>query len=130
MNRKPPAPVCLAFLVCDRITRNPKNGAIVLVGHPNSWQNDVFPAEMPGAFFARLSGGHGDYTIEVQLQNSEGEVIGRAVGPEVSMPFPLERHDLTLDFCPTFPAPADYYFTLSANGEEIASQAFNVRSCA
>jgi hypothetical protein len=128
MDRKPPPPFCKVFLICHEISRDPDTGNLVLVGHPSSWQNPIFPATMPAAFLFRLSCCHGDYTIEVQLRNAKGKVVCRAALPEsLSMPFPLEVHELTLDFTPTFPAPGDYCFVLMANGEEVECQPFNVR---
>jgi hypothetical protein len=127
MDRKP-TPLCKAFLVCHEVYQKPENGSFILVYRPSSWQSHVFPATMEAAFYIRLSSGHGDYAIEVQLQNPRGEVLSRGMLPEpVSMPFPLEVHELSLDFSPVFPAPGDYSFVLTANGEEVAREPFAVQ---
>jgi hypothetical protein len=128
MTRKPPSPFCKAFLVCHEIHQNPENGSLVLVGWATSWQNSEFPAAMPAAIFARLSSGHGDYTVEIQLKNAQGEALCRAAVPEpVALPSPLEVQDATLEFSPVFPAPGDYSFVLTANGDELDCMPFQVR---
>src|SRR5208282_3032811 len=125
MNRKPPNPVCKAFLVC----RNINGETLTLIGQSNCYVNHRFPNGPPIAFFARLTGGHGDYTIEVQLQNKKGDVLW-SDGPQNnwSPQSPLDTLDLTLtNLAPVFPGPGSYSLVLTANGEELGREPFYAR---
>ena len=57
MDRKPPAPVCKAFLICRQIVGE----TLTLIGKSNCHLSRQFPSSCPLAFFARLTGGHGQY---------------------------------------------------------------------
>jgi len=128
MNHKTQTPFCKAFLLCNDIYRAEGSGGLVLVGFPMNWENSVFPATKPGAFLIRLSGGEGDYMIEVALHDADDEVVDRAMLPEVvSMGDPEDVQELVLYFSPTFPAPGEYCFFLFANGEVLEVQQFTVR---
>ena len=68
---------------------------------------------------------HGDYQVEVQLQD-DGEVVWRDGPPEPwQMTDPLRNYDLKLTLSVIFPEPGDYEFVLLANGEEVAREKFH-----
>ncbi len=119
MSRRPPLPLCKAFLACHKI----EGDTLTLLGQKNCYQSRHFPNGCPLSFFVRLTGGHGEYAIEVQLQNSHGEVFWRDGPPQPWTPqSPLATLDLRLNLIPVFPGPGDYAFVLMANGEELSRE--------
>jgi hypothetical protein len=124
MNRKPPVPVCKAFLVCRQIVGE----TLTLIGQSNGYVNRRFPGSCQLAFFARLSGGHGQYAIEVQVQDADGVVLWRDGPLEPWVPSsPLQTLDLVLNLTPIFPGPGDYSLVLTANDEELGREPFFAR---
>jgi hypothetical protein len=124
MERKPPVPVCKAFLLCRQINGD----TLTLIGQSNCFVNRCFPGSLQLAFFARLRGGHGSYTIEVQLQDDSGQVVWRDGPPQRWTPIsPLDTLNLSLNLLPVFPAPGHYFFVLTANGEELDRESFSAR---
>lgn len=123
MDPKPP-PVCKAFLLCKSIVGD----VLTLLGQGNVHVARQFPSSRMVAFFARLKGGHGPTTIELQLQNEEGEVVWREGpwGPWVP-DSPLQAVELTPNVLPVFPRPGDYDLVLTANGEEVGREPFAAR---
>src|SRR5262249_23110284 len=125
MSRKPPLPVCRAFLVCRQVVTDPTFGDFVLVGQPRAFISRSFPAASQYGFYARLTSGHRPYQIEGLVQDESGAVVWRDGPPEAwSMSAPLEMYDVTLNLIVVFPAPGVYDLVLTANGEEVARQRF------
>jgi hypothetical protein len=123
MSRNPPVPVCKAFLICRQIVEH----TLTLMG-ANCHVARRFPSGLPVAFFARLRGGHGQYAIEVQLQNGTGDVLWRDGPADLWSPqSPLDTLDLVLNYIPIFPGPGDYSLVLTANGEELSREFFAAR---
>jgi hypothetical protein len=124
MNRNQPLPLCKAFLVCHAIQGN----ILHLIGQDNRHFTQHFPSTRPLSFWARLTGGHGQYAIGVQLQTCDGTVVWRS-GSLASWPSgsPLQTAEVPMHALPVFPAPGDYYLVLTANDEEIAREPFFVR---
>ena len=123
MDRKPPLPVCKAFLVCREIA-----GQMLTLLGDNCYVNRRFPNGFPLSFFARLTGGHGEYQIEMQLHDSAGTVVWRDGPEETWRPeSPLDRVDVTLTLTPIFPGPGDYSLVLTANEEELEREPFFAR---
>lgn len=124
MLKKPPQPLCKAFLVLSRIGDTPE-GEVALVGLPRRFQKSAFPAAANVAFFARLTSAHGKYQAEIQLQTPDGEVVWREGPPESwLLDHPLEMYDLKFNLCVIFPSPGSYDFVLELNGDEVARQPF------
>jgi hypothetical protein len=124
MDRKPPLPVCKAFLVCRQI----EGLHLELIGPNNCYVNRRFPNGCSLGFFAKLSGGHGEYTIEVQLHDKQGNVPWRDGPPESWRPqSPLQTLDVMVSLIPVFPGPGDYFLVLTANGEELGREPFAAR---
>src|SRR5262249_43604088 len=111
MERKPPPPVCKAFIVCRQIVDHPQLNDSVIVGLGRAYQQKNYPGASPLGFFARLSSARGHYRIEVQLRNSDGEVVWRE-GPDAEFPMedPLEMYDIKMNLAPVFPKPGVYDF--------------------
>jgi hypothetical protein len=123
MDRKPPAPVCKAFLVCREIAGR----TLTLMGD-NCYINRRFPNGLPMAIFARLTGGHGEYELELQLYDRAGNVVWRDGPEEKWLPTsPLDVLDVPWTIMPIFPGPGDYCLVLAANDEELAREPFYAR---
>jgi hypothetical protein len=128
MDRKPPPPVCKAFIVCRQIFDDPRIDDAVIVGLPRAFQQKNYPGASPLGFFVRLSSARGRYHIEVQLRNADGEVVWReGPGEELPMEDPVEMYDIKMNLVPVFPKPGVYEFTLLANDEEVARQPFHAQ---
>ena len=122
-----PSPECAAFLVCREILDDQKFGDSVLVGQAKSYQAQFFPAAVPVGFFVRLTAARGEYIVEVQLRDEEGEVVWRDRKPTPwNLPNPLELYDLKLRLCPVFPKPGPYAFVVTVNGKDVGRQRFEV----
>jgi hypothetical protein len=122
MTRKPPLPICKAFLVCSELNGN----KLTLIGQSNRYVNHRFPNGLKLGFFARLTGGHGEYTIEFQLHDQNGEVCWRDGPPPWRAKSPLQTLEIPLHYTVVFPGPGDYSLVLTANGEELSREPFHV----
>jgi hypothetical protein len=123
MDPKPP-PVCKAFLLCKSIVGD----VLTLLGQANCHVARQFPSSCTIAYFARLKGGHGPTTIELQLQNEEGEVVWRDGPAGQWVPAsPLQAVEISLNVLPVFPRPGAYDLVLTANGEEVGREPFAAR---
>jgi hypothetical protein len=122
-----PSPECAAFLICREILDDKKFGDVVLVGQPRSYQAQFFPAAVPAGFFIRLTEARGEYIIDVQLRDEEGEIVwrDRKATPH-NLPDPLQLYDLKFHLCPVFPKPGPYEFVVTVNGKDVARQRFEV----
>jgi hypothetical protein len=128
MPQKPPPPLCKAFLICREIHQAPQFGDYILVGRRRSHQSHVFPTAANLPFFVQVTGAHGDYWFEVQLHDENGDVVWREGPPKpLSLPSPLVLWDMALTLNSVLPRPGDYEFVLTANGEELSRQRFEVR---
>ena len=125
MSNGKPDPVCKAFIVCRQVVTDPQSGEAVLVGLPMGHSHHRFPTAAVLGFFVRLADARGEYEMEVQRQNSSGEVVWRDGPPEpVVMDDPLMNYDLRLNLNVVFPAPGDYEFAVALNGRDVARQRF------
>jgi hypothetical protein len=124
MARTAPLPVCKAFLICRQI----KPPHLELIGQNNIYQNDRWPNGPTLGFFARLTGGHGEYTIEVQLQDMAGDVFWRN-GPEWKWrpQSPLDTLEMGIHLNVVLPGPGNYSLVLTANGEELCREPYFAR---
>jgi hypothetical protein len=84
MSRKPPLPVCRAFLVCNQIAEDPSSRDPILVGLPRAFVSRNFPAASALGFFARLTSTHGAYQVEILLQDESGAVVWRDGPPKAA----------------------------------------------
>ena len=128
MKNKLPIPVYMAFLTCRVITNDVNTQEDLLIGLPRAYWTRNFPGAYPLSFFMRCTSAHGEYSLEMQLQNSEGKVVWRD-GPSTPwvMMDPLEMYDFRLKANVVFPAPGVYQFVLVLNGEEITRQRFHAK---
>jgi hypothetical protein len=128
MKSKLPVPVCMAFLTCRVITNDANTQEDLLIGLPRCFWTRNFPGAYPLNFFIRCTSAHGEYSLEVQLQDSEGKVVWHD-GPSTPwvMMDPLEMYDFRLKANVVFPAPGVYQFVLVLNGEEVTRQRFHAK---
>lgn len=80
--RNTPAPVCLAFLLCDYVISDEGTKKKTVVGLFDTIWVKGFPAQHRRAvLYVRLIGAEGQYDATVEYVNvSTEEVLGRAVG--------------------------------------------------
>lgn len=106
MQNKLPIPVCTVFLACRQFATDGQTGDDVLIGLPRAYWGRSFPSAAQLSFFIRCTSAHGDYPVEVQLQNVEGEIVWKE-GPTdlLQMPNPLEMYDLKMTVLVVFPKP-------------------------
>jgi hypothetical protein len=126
MKNKPPIPICTAFLTCRTLAIDPRTGEDVLVGLPRAFWSRNYPAATPLSLFIRCTSAHGNYPVEVQLQNALGEIVWKDGPPELmEMLDPLEMYDLKMNTNVVFPAPGVYQFVRVLNGDELTRQRFH-----
>lgn len=125
---KPPVPVCMAFLTFRTMAFDPNREEDVFFGLPRAYWTRNYPSAFPLSFLIRCTSAHGDYSVEVQMQNSEGEVAWKD-GPAILWPMhdPLEMYDLKINANVVFPAPGIYQFVLVLNREEVSRQRFHAK---
>jgi len=104
MKNKPPTPICTAFLVCRGFATDNRIQDDVLIGLPRAFWTRNFPGAYPLAFFIRCTSAHGNYPLEVQLQNAAGKVVWKYEKRESwEMPEPLEMYDMKVNANVVFP---------------------------
>ena len=122
-----PEPVCKAFLVCREIVTEPQTGEAVLVGLPMGHAHHRFPTAARVGFFARVTDARGVYEVEVQLQDSLGDIVWRDGPPDrLEMDDPLMYYDMRFNMNVVFPTPGEHEFVLVLGGKPVATQRFNV----
>jgi hypothetical protein len=121
----PLAPTCKIFAVCKEI-KGPD--LLRLIGKDNRLVRPDFPSSCTIPVFIRLTGGHGEYELGLQLEDSEGNVRWKGTWQHPWCP-ESPRHTIEgpLTFSPVFPSPGDYYLVLTANGDEIGREPFYAR---
>lgn len=126
MTRKPPLPICKAFLTCREVATDQKYGGTSILGLCSQHVHHHFPSGSNVGIFVRLTSAHGDYKLEVQLQTAQGDVVWKD-GPETpySLPDPLHTCDFKFNVCIVFPKPAWYDLVLLVNGEELARERYH-----
>ena len=129
MERKPPMPMCRCFLVCRQILLDQFTQEHVLLGPTHQFVAFTFPVVADLSIYVRCTSVQGSYSLEVQLQDLEGNVLWRH-----QFQPPLEAHDplmvgiLNLQRLGIyFPKPGKYEFVLLANGEEVVRDVFWAR---
>jgi hypothetical protein len=128
MSRKPPIPICKAFLTCRQAIPDPKYHDLNLFGLRSYSHHHRYPAAVNVGIFARLTSAHGEYQLEIQVQSPEGEVVWKEGPPEPwTLDDPLKNYDLRFNITLVFPKPALYELVLLGNGEEIARERFNAK---
>lgn len=129
MKNKLPVPVCTVFLTSKKITVDARTGDDIFIGLPRAYWGRKFPAAATLSMFIRCTSGHGAYSVEVQLQKPDGEIVWRDGPPEpLEMPDPLNMYDLRITTNVIFPAPDIYNLVLVLDGEEVSRQRFHAKS--
>jgi hypothetical protein len=100
MKNKLPVPVCTAFLTCRGFAIDQRNGDEILIGLPRAFWSHHYPAATNLTLFMRCTSGHGNYTLEIQLQSADGELVWKEGPPKFwEMLDPLEMYDYTMKVC-------------------------------
>lgn len=120
MKNSRPKPVCKCFLLCREIVGDAGSGDESMIGLPQQFCSDQYPAQMPINVFCRFDAGRGRYSVEVQLQNSDGEVVWKHRHEPWVMRDPLGTDDLKMKVDVHFPSAGIYHFALILDGEEIS----------
>ncbi|HZY59142.1 MAG TPA: hypothetical protein VFE56_05230, partial [Candidatus Binataceae bacterium] len=110
MERKPPAPLCKAFLACRQIIQDMASKEFVLLGPTHQFHAPVFPMIAGLSFFAQCTSVQGAYHLELQLQDLDGNAQWRhAFEPPWECNDPLNVAYLTLQNLGIyFPRPGKY----------------------
>jgi len=119
-----PAPQAQAFVVCREITQDDRTGEIVITGPVSHVPITEFPADIRLAVYAHATGGHGTYTLDIELRVADGDVVRgwRPVDP-LDQPAPLVPMQITFDELRVLvDEPGRYDLVLLAGGDEIATQ--------
>jgi hypothetical protein len=129
VERKPPAPLCKAFVACRQIIQDMASKEFVLLGPTHQFHASVFPMIAGLSFFAQCTSMQGAYNLELQLQDLEGNAQWRhAFEPPWECNDPLNVAYLSLQNLGIyFPNPGKYDIVLLANGEELARTPFWAR---
>jgi hypothetical protein len=129
MERKPPAPLCKAFLACRQIIQDMASKEFVLLGPTHQFHAPVFPMIAGLSFFAQCTSMQGAYNLQLQLQDMEGNAHWQhAFEPPWECNDPLNVAYLSLQNLGIyFPHPGKYDIVLLANGEELARLPFWAR---
>jgi hypothetical protein len=124
MTGRLPTPQVQAFVVCRQITRDDNTGEFVIVGPVSHVPIPTFPAEIRLAVYAHATGGHGTYTLDLELRAAAGDVVWRwrPVDP-LHQPDPLVPTQVAFSEVRVLvDQPGRYDMVLLAAGDDIASQ--------
>jgi len=125
-----PRPNVKAILICDQIIHEFGTNKKSLIGIFEDIHITAFPHTYPRiAVYVNLTDAHGKYVVELRLVNSaDNTVIGSGQTPEVQIDNPLRTCEFALQIQNLiFRNPGVYEFQVSANGDLIATKAFNVK---
>jgi len=125
-----PQPSVKAILICDQIIHEVGTNKKSLIGIFEDIHITSFPHSYPRiAVYANLTDAHGKYVLELRLVNSaDNTVIGSGKTPEVQIDNPLRTCEFALQIQNLiFRNPGVYEFQVFANGELVATKAFNVK---
>jgi hypothetical protein len=128
-SRRPPLPSAQAFVVCREIFENSRTHEFALIGPFSGLTLPAFPTAYRLSVYAHLTSGHGVYDVALQLRDAEEDVLWEWSCPEpIPLTDPLKSHRFTLyDAVLEFPEPGRYHLVLTANGEDLARHALQVR---
>jgi hypothetical protein len=123
-HRRLPPPQAQAFVVCREIRQDDQTGEFILVGPVGHVPIPQFPASIRVSVYAHLTGGHGDYVIELQLRDAEGDAVWTWEArdpfphPDPLVPAQLAFQAVNIEV----PQAGRYDLVLLAGGDDIASQ--------
>jgi hypothetical protein len=126
-----PRPSVKAILICDQIIHEFGTNKKSLIGIFEDIHLTAFPHSYPRiAVYVNLTDAHGKYVLELRLVSSaDNTVIGSGRTPEVQIDNPLRTCEFALQIQNlVFRQPGVYEFQVFANGELVATKAFNVKS--
>jgi hypothetical protein len=119
---KPPQPYVQAFVVCREIFEDHHTGDYLLFAPRSAFRLPEFPASIKFAVYAHLTELHGKYSLELRLEDSQGEVLWAVrADPPVKHEDPLMPHRFAFrDLSVRFTAPGRYDLLLVSEEIEIA----------
>jgi hypothetical protein len=124
MHDQSPLPMTHAFLVCREIIQDVVTGQCVLIDPRVEFSLPHFPAEVLVSIYGQLSEVRGDYSPELRIWGSDGEILWnyRAPAPMTSPDNdPLRQFRFIIrDLAIPFPSPGRYDLLLMSQGTEIA----------
>ena len=124
-----PRPVAVGICLCDHVIVEKGTEKVSLIGLFERFRLVSFPAvAAPFCIVARLTGGEGSGTIQLEMQDLETLALVENWAQVVQFSDRLAHVNVLfrLNHC-TFPRPGHYQATLLADGEWIAQQRFEVR---
>lgn len=122
---KPPRPVCLTLLFCERaVVREDRR--FDLIGVFNQVVPTAFPFRLTCVVHFALIEGQGDYDVELSIEDDLRETLMASAVKRISLRTPMVVHEEPVSLEATIPGPGGYTVRLRANGEMIASRAFAV----
>ena len=124
-----PRPVAVGISLCDYVIVEKGTEKVSLIGQFERFRLASFPAVAPPfCVFARLTGGEGSGTIQLELQDLGTLELLENWAQVVQFPDRLTHVGVLfrLNHC-TFPRAGYIQATLLADGEWIAQQRFEVR---
>ena len=123
-------PEVKAFLLCDYVLHEAGTNKKSLIGIFEDIHITAFPHSYPRiAVYVNLNDAHGKYVLELRLVSSaDNSVIGSGKTPEVQIDNPLRTCEFALQIQNLiFRQPGVYEFQVFANGDLVATKAFNVK---
>jgi hypothetical protein len=132
-------PICLAFILCERVTHDPLTGQHTLINLLDDVRVLRVPCVCPSLFvYAELTGSQGQVDLDVRLvrllgvsatagASTPGEVVSawRCGAASLRNPGAIAKIDIRLQEI-WLPAGGDYLFILVVNGTPLVSRRFTV----
>jgi hypothetical protein len=123
-----PRPIVLGLTLCDYVIVEERTKKVSLIGTFTGLGASDFPAHVsPFSVFAVLTDGLGSATIEVLVTHMDTNEVVNSYRAIIQFPDKITevRYHLRLRQC-VFPAPGSYQFTLTLDGEWLASRRLQV----
>jgi hypothetical protein len=124
MPRGLPTPLVQALVVCKQIYEDTRTGQFLLIAPFNGLVMSAFPATLHCSLYANVSGAHGHYELDLQLRNSNDDIVW-----DWRLPRGLEHDDpltpqklVIYDLVMQLPSAGRYEFFMLANGAMMAQQ--------
>jgi hypothetical protein len=122
MKKSPPQPAAQAFVVCREIFEDNHSGEYILFGPRSAFRLPKLPGSIRFAAYAHLTELHGQYVLELRLEDSRGEILWDVrAEPPIKHDDPLMPHRFAFrDLSIRIEAAGRYDLLLMTEGMEIA----------
>jgi len=123
-----PRPSVKAVLICDYVIHEAMTNKKSLIGIFEQIHLPQFPCGYPRiAVYVNMTDAHGAYVLELRLIDEDNQQVGTGKTPEVKIDSPLKTFEVALQVQNlVFQKPGVYEFQVFANGDLMATKAFNV----